>query len=85
MFPDEMTPEELQAEFEDFLAWQEEQAAEEAAMTPEQKEYLRQAEDRHIHENSIGELYASQWAFDWFDKSPFWGSPPLACRYQTVI
>ena len=67
MFEDEMTPEQIQAEWEDFLSWQEEMAAEEAAMTPEQKEYLRQAEDRHIHENSIGGLYASQWAFDWFD------------------
>ena len=64
MFPDEMTPEELQAEFEDFLAWQAEVAAEEAAMTPEQKEYLRQAEARVREEEAIGELYASQWAFD---------------------
>ena len=64
MFLSEMTPEEVQAEFEDFLAWQEEQAALDAAMTPEQKEYLRQAEDRHIQEEAIGELYASQWAFD---------------------
>jgi hypothetical protein len=27
-------------------------------------------------------LYASQWAFDWFDKSPFRGSPPLSNRYN---
>lgn len=64
MFPDEMTPEEMQAEFEDFLAWQEEQAAEEAAMTPEQKEYLRQAEARVREEEAIGEMYASLYAFD---------------------
>lgn len=64
MFLSEMTPEEFQAEYEAFLAWQEEQAALDAAMTPEQKEYLRQAEDRHLQEESIGELYASQWAFD---------------------
>lgn len=71
-----MTPEEVQAEFEDFLAWQEEQAAEEAAMTPEQKEYLRQAENRQIQEEVIGEMYAAQWSFDWFDKSAPLGSPP---------
>lgn len=70
MFPDEMTPEEVQAEFEDFLAWQMEMAAEEAAMTPEQKEYLRQAEARVREEEAIGEMYASQWAFDWFDNHP---------------
>jgi hypothetical protein len=64
MFPDEMTPEEMQAEWEDFLSWQAEVAAEEAAMTPEQKEYLRQAEARVREEEAIGELYASQWAFD---------------------
>ena len=64
MFPDEMTPEEQAREWEDFLSWQEEMAAEEAAMTPEQKEYLRQAENRQIQEEAIGELYASQWAFD---------------------
>ena len=69
MFYSEMTQEEMAAEFEDFLAWQEEQAALDAAMTPEQKEYLRQAEDRHIQEEAIGEMYASQWSFDWFDKS----------------
>lgn len=64
MFDSEMTPEEIQAEFEDFLAWQEEMAAEEAAMTPEQKEYLRQAEARAFEEEAIGELYASRYAFD---------------------
>jgi hypothetical protein len=64
MFLSEMTPEEVQAEFEDFLAWQEEMAAEEAAQTPEQKEYLRQAEARVREEEAIGELYASQWSFD---------------------
>ena len=64
MFDSEMTPEQMAAEFEDFLAWQEEQAALDAAMTPEQKEYLRQAEDRQIQEEAIGELYASQWSFD---------------------
>lgn len=64
MFLSEMTQEELQAEFEDFLAWQEEQAAEEAAMTPEQKDYLRQAEARVREEEAIGEMYASLYAFD---------------------
>lgn len=64
MFLSEMTPEDLQAEFEDFLAWQEEMAAEEAAQTPEQKEYLRQAEDRHLRDEAIGEMYASMYAFD---------------------
>ena len=64
MFLSEMTPEEMAAEFEEFLAWQEEQAAEEAAMTPEQKEYLRQAENRLIQEEAIGEMYASRYAFD---------------------
>jgi len=64
MFLSEMTPEDLQAEFEDFLAWQEEMAAEEAARTPEQKEYLRQAEARVLEEEAIGEMYASRYAFD---------------------
>jgi hypothetical protein len=64
MFPDEMTPEEMQAEWEDFLSFQAEVAAEEAAQTPEQREYLRQAEARVREEEAIGELYASQWAFD---------------------
>jgi len=64
MFLSEMTPEDLQAEFEDFLAWQEEMAAEEAAQTPEQKEYLRQAEARVLEEEAIGEVYASRYAFD---------------------
>lgn len=64
MFADEMTPEELQAEWEDFLSWQAEVAAEEAAMTPEQKEYLRQAAARVLEEEAIGELYASRYAFD---------------------
>jgi len=63
-YEDEMTPEQIQAEWEDFLSWQEEMAAEEAALTPEQKEYLRQAENRQIQEEAIGEMYASQWAFD---------------------
>jgi hypothetical protein len=39
-------------------------AAEEAAMTPEQKEYLRQAENRQLQEEAIGEMYASRYAFD---------------------
>lgn len=64
MFDSEMTTEQMQAEFEDFLAWQEEMAAEEAAQTPEQKEYLRQAEARVREEESIGEMYASRYAFD---------------------
>jgi hypothetical protein len=64
MFDSEMTPEEIQAEWEDFLSWQAEVAAEEAAMTPEQKEYLRQAEARVREEEAIGELYASRYAFD---------------------
>ena len=64
MFEDEMTPEQIQAEWEDFLSWQSEMAAEEAALTPEQKEYLRQAENRQIQEEAIGELYASRYAFD---------------------
>jgi len=64
MFDSEMTQEELQAEFEEFLAWQAEIAAEEAARTPEQKEYLRQAEARVREEEAIGEMYASLYAFD---------------------
>ena len=64
MFDSEMTPEEIQAEWEDFLSWQAEVSAEEAAMTPEQKEYLRQAEARALEEEAIGELYASRYAFD---------------------
>jgi hypothetical protein len=64
MFLSEMTPEDLQAEFEDFLAWQAEEAAEEAARTPEQKEYLRQAEARVLEEEAVGEMYASRYAFD---------------------
>lgn len=86
MFDSEMTPEEVQAEFEDFLAWQEEMAAEEAAMTPEQKEYLRQAEARVREEEAIGELYASQWAFDWFDKSrETWsGTQTIKCQVNYV-
>jgi hypothetical protein len=64
MFLDEMTPEDLQAEWEDFLSWQSEMAAEEAALTPEQKEYRRQAEARVLEEEALGELYASRYAFD---------------------
>lgn len=64
MFLSEMTPEEMAAEFEEFLAWQEEMAAEEAAMTPEQKEYLRQAEARQLREEEIGEMYNARYSFD---------------------
>lgn len=64
MFDSEMTPEDLQAEWEDFLAWQAEVAAEEAALTPEQKEYRRLAALRVLEEEAIGEMYASRYAFD---------------------
>jgi hypothetical protein len=64
MFDSEMTPEEQAKEWDDFLSWQEEMAAEEAAMTPEQKEYLRLAALRVLEEEAIGEMYASRYAFD---------------------
>lgn len=63
-YEDEMTPEQIQAEWEDFLSWQEEMAAEEAALTTEQKEYLRQAENRQLQEEAIGEMYNARYSFD---------------------
>lgn len=64
MFLDEMTPEEIQAEWEDFLSWQEEIAAEEAALTPAEKQARARAEARLAEEEAIGEMYASQYAHD---------------------
>ena len=64
MFPDEMTPEELQAEWEDFLSFQAEVAAEEAALTPAEKQSRARAEARLAQEEAIGEMYASRYAFD---------------------
>ena len=64
MFLSEMTPEEQAQEWDDFLSWQAEMAAEEAALTPEQKEYLRLAALRVLEEEAIGEMYASRYAFD---------------------
>jgi hypothetical protein len=64
MFLDEMTPEEQQREWEEFLSWQEEMAAEEAALTPEQKQERLRAEARLAQEEAIGEIYASRYAFD---------------------
>ena len=64
MFEDEMTPEQIQAEWEDFLSFQAEVAAEEAALTPAEKQSRARAEARLAHEEAIGELYASQFAFD---------------------
>lgn len=64
MFLDEMTPEEQQREWEDFLSFQAEVAAEEAALTPAEKQARSRAEARLADEEAIGEMYASQWAFD---------------------
>jgi hypothetical protein len=64
MFPDEMTPEEQAREWEEFLTWQAEVAAEEAALTPAEKQARSRAEARLAHEQEIGEMYAAQWAFD---------------------
>lgn len=64
MFLSEMTPEDQAREWEEFLSWQEEVAAEEAALTPEQKEYRRLAALRVLEEEAIGEMYASRYAFD---------------------
>jgi hypothetical protein len=63
-YEDEMTPEQVQAEWEDFLSWQEEMAAEEAALTPAEKQARSRAEARLANEEAIGEMYASQFAFD---------------------
>jgi hypothetical protein len=64
MFLDEMTPEEQAREWEDFLSWQEEIAAEEAALTPAEKQARARAEARLLQEEAIGEMYASRYAFD---------------------
>jgi hypothetical protein len=64
MFLDEMTPEEQAREWEDFLSFQSEVAAEEAALTPAEKQARSRAEARLEHEQEIGEMYASQFAFD---------------------
>lgn len=64
MFLSEMTPEEQAQEWEDFLSWQEEVAAEEAALTPAEKQARARAEARLAEEEAIGEMYASQYAFD---------------------
>jgi hypothetical protein len=64
MFLDEMTPEEQAREWEDFLSFQAEVAAEEAALTPAEKQARARAEARLAQEEAIGEMYASQWAFD---------------------
>ncbi len=64
MFLSEMTPEEQAQEWEDFLSWQEEAAAEEAALTPAEKQARARAEARLAQEEAIGEMYASRYAFD---------------------
>jgi hypothetical protein len=64
MFLDEMTPEDQAREWEDFLSWQAEVAAEEAALTPAEKQERSRAEARLREEEAIGETYASQFAFD---------------------
>jgi hypothetical protein len=64
MFLDEMTPEEQAREWEDFLSFQAEVAAEEAALTPAEKQARSRAEARLADEEAVGEMYASQWAFD---------------------
>jgi hypothetical protein len=64
MFLDEMTPEDQAREWEEFLSWQAEVAAEEAALTPAEKQARARAEARLREEEAIGEMYASQWAFD---------------------
>lgn len=42
---------------------------EEEILTPEEQAASDRAQARLAHEEAIGELYASQFAFDWFDKS----------------
>lgn len=64
MFYDEMTPEELEREMDDFHSFLAEMYAEEQAMTPEEKLARSRAEARLIHEEWIGEQHAAQWAFD---------------------
>jgi hypothetical protein len=64
MFLDEMTPEDQAREWEDFLSFQAEVAAEEAALTPAEKQARSRAEARLANEEAVGEMYASQWAFD---------------------
>jgi hypothetical protein len=64
MFLDEMTPEEQAREWEDFLSWQAEVAAEEAALTPAEKQTRSRAEARLANEEAVGEMYASQYAHD---------------------
>jgi hypothetical protein len=64
MFLDEMTPEEQAREWEEFLTWQAEVAAEEAALTPAEKQARSRAEARLADEEAVGEMYASQYAHD---------------------
>ena len=61
---EEMTPEQQQAEMEAFWAFQEELEAEEASLTPAEKQARARAEARLAEEEAIGELYASRYAFD---------------------
>lgn len=64
MFLSEMTPEDQAREWEEFLSWQEDMAAEEAALTPAEKQARARAEARALQEEAIGEMYASRYAFD---------------------
>jgi hypothetical protein len=64
MFLSDMTPEEQDREWEEFLSFQAEVAAEEAALSPAEKQERKRAEARAMREEEIGEMYASRYAFD---------------------
>lgn len=41
---------------------------EEEPLTPEEEAAQRRSDERQAREEMIGEMYASQFAFDWFDR-----------------
>ena len=52
---------------EDF-GWDLDDFWEEEILSPEEQAASDRAQARLAHEEAIGELYASQFAFDWFDR-----------------
>lgn len=61
---EEMTPEQMDAEMETFWAFQEELEAEEASLTPAEKQARSRAEAIAMQQEAIGEMYASRYAFE---------------------
>lgn len=60
---------------EDF-GWDLDDFWEEEILTPEEQLASDRAQAQIAHEEMLGEMYASQYAFDWFDKRPRKGSAP---------